>query len=439
MNFFEFTLQLNGFPIKEAKKRLQEIQDIPEEHYESYVIEQRKNIVDFHLENNPFYKSFLGKSSVEKWEDIPVMQKKDLQVPLKKRLSKGFTVNNCYINKTSGSSGHPLIFAKDKFSHALTWAEIIDRFGWFGIDFNKSFQARFYGIPLDFLGYQKERLKDRFSNRFRFPIFDLSDSKLNEFLKIFKKEKFFFINGHTSSIVLFAKFLKKKNIQLTSVCPTLKYCVVTSEMLYDLDKKLLQTTFGVPVINEYGASELDLIAFTDKEDDFIVNSETLFVEIVDENNSVLPDGEVGRVVVTSLYNKAQPIIRYDVGDLGVLDTNSTFKKPVLQKLIGRANDFAQLPSGKTIPGHTFYYITKSIVEDDGNVKEFIVEQSNVDAFKIIYVSERELSKVEYTKVKKALANYVESNLNLTFERVEILHRKRSGKLKQFTSLLKKQP
>jgi len=439
LNFFEFTLQLNGFPIKEAKKRLQEIQDIPEEHYESYVIEQRKNIVDFHLENNPFYKSFLGKSSVEKWEDIPVMQKKDLQVPLKKRLSKGFTVNNCYINKTSGSSGHPLIFAKDKFSHALTWAEIIDRFGWFGIDFNKSFQARFYGIPLDFLGYQKERLKDRFSNRFRFPIFDLSEKTLAFYLSHFRKKKFYYVNGYTSSIVLFAKFLKKKNITLNKVCPSLKYCVVTSEMLYKKDKVLLEKWLGVPIINEYGAAELDLIAYTNQKDEFIVNSETLFVEILDDNDQPVSNGNIGRIVITSFYNKVNPLIRYDIGDTGGFSEISTFKKPILEQLTGRTNDIARLPSGKVVPGLTFYYVTKSVIEDDGNVKEFIIEQRKNDTFHIIYVSERELSKVEYTKVKKALDNYVESNLNLTFERVEILHRKRSGKLKQFTSLLKKQP
>jgi phenylacetate-CoA ligase len=29
------------------------------------------------------------------------------------------------------------------------------RYGWYGIDLNKSYQARFYGIPMDFIGYQK--------------------------------------------------------------------------------------------------------------------------------------------------------------------------------------------------------------------------------------------------------------------------------------------
>lgn len=435
MNLFESTLKLNGFPISEAKKQLQEIQNIPESDYEAYVTKMRMAIVAFHLKENPFYQSFIGNTPISEWNDIPVLQKKDLQKPLKERLSNGFTEKNCYKNKTSGSSGHPFVFAKDKMCHALTWAEILDRFGWYNINFNTSLQARFYGISLDTVGYQKERFKDRLSSRYRFPIFDLSEEKLELFLEKFRSKKFDYINGYTSSIVLFAKFLKKKNIVLTTVCPTLKQCIVTSEMLYDSDKKLLETTFGVPVINEYGASELDLIAFTNTHDEFVVNSETLFVEIVDENNQPVPHGQSGRIIITSLYNKAHPLIRYDLGDTGILSPESTFKKPILQQLVGRTNDVATLPSGKTVPGLTFYYVTKSVIEDDGNVSEFVIEQTALDTFKITYVSEIELTSEEIGTIKKALYTYLEDGLTLTFERVSVLDRNNRGKLKQFISNL----
>ena len=435
MNLFELSLRWNGFPIKEAKKQLKEIQSIPESEYQAYVETQRMDIVNLHLANNTFYKKFTENLNICSWNDVPVMQKSDLQVPLKERLTNGYSERNVYVNKTSGSSGHPFIFAKDKVCHALTWAEIFDRFGWFGLDFHTSLQARFYGIPLDLLGYQKERLKDCLSSRYRFPIFDLSDKKLEQFLKVFQKKKFDYINGYTSSVVLFAKFLQKKGIVLTSICPTIKYCIVTSEMLYESDKKLLEQAFGVPVVNEFGASELDLIAFTNKKDEFIVNSETLFVEILDENNAQVPHGQSGRIVITSLYNKAHPMIRYDIGDTGTLSEKSTFKKPILKELIGRANDIAKLPSGKTVPGLTFYYVTKSVIEDDGNVKEFVIEQHALDSFKIIYTSERELTTSEIETIKQALFKYLEGALQLQFERVEVLDRSNRGKLKQFVSLL----
>lgn len=435
MNLFENTLKLNGFPISKAKSLLKEIQQIPENKYENYTINAREKIVTYHIQNNPFYRKLIGSKNYS-WEDIPVMTKSDLQQPLENRLSKGFNQKNIYINKTSGSSGTPFVFAKDKFCHALTWAKIIDSFGSLGIDFNSSLQARFYGIPLNPKGYYKERIKDYFSNRYRFPVFDLSEEKLNEVLNKFETKKFNYINGYTSSIVLFAKFLKGKNIILNQVCPTLEYCIVTSEMLFNDDKALMEATFGVPVINEYGASELDLIAFTDYQDEFIVNSETLLVEILDENNQTVPYGSSGRIVITSLYNKAQPMIRYDIGDIGILSKASTYKKPVLEKLIGRTNDLITLPSGKTLAGLTFYYVTKSIVSDNGNVKEFMIEQTKIDTFKIKYVSNRELFPKEKIKIEKAIIKYLENDLTIVFEREISLKRSNSGKLKQFVSMVK---
>lgn len=422
--------------MKEAFAEFEKIQSISEMDYEDFIYSKRKEIVDYHFKNNNSYKDFIGKTDVSDWIAIPVMTKKEFQKPLSERLSKGFSAKKVYVNKTSGSSGDPFVFAKDKFCHALTWASIIYRFAWFLIDFNLSFQARFYGIPLDFIGNKKERIKDLLSNRYRFTIFDLSDSVLEKILKKFQNKKFDYINGYTSSIVLFAKFLQKKNIVLTSVCPTLKCCVVTSEMLFYEDKLLMEKQFGVPIINEYGASELDLIAFQNPNNEWQVNSETLFVEILDDKDNILPNGEEGRIVITSLYNKAHPFIRYDIGDIGILDEKSTFKKPILKKLIGRTNDIAILPSGKKSPGLTFYYVTKSIIEDDGNVKEFIIKQTKIDTFEVEYVSEIALTENQIQDIEKAIETYLEKGLTFTFNRKEKLERSKSGKLKQFVTLIK---
>jgi phenylacetate-CoA ligase len=140
-------------------------------------------------------------------------------------------------------------------------------------------------------------------------------------------------------------------------------------------------------------------------------------------------------VITSLYNKAHPFIRYEIGDVGILDEKSTLKKPILKKLIGRTSDVALLPSGKKSPGLTFYYVTKSIIEDDGNVKEFIVRQTKLDSFEIDYVSSVELTSEQIQEIEKAIAKYLEPGLHFTYNRKEVLKRTARGKLKQFQSLI----
>ncbi len=433
LKLFNLSLKINGFDINKAKTEFEQILKVSKEDYKDYILKKRTEIVQYHLENNTFYRDLVGSKTFEKWEDLPVLTKKNLQKPLKERLSKGYTEKTVFVNKTSGSSGDPFVFAKDKYAHAVTWASIIYRFGWYGIDFNSSYQARFYGIPLDKIGYYKERFKDFLSRRYRFPIFDLSDTVLDGVLEHFKTKKFDYINGYTSSIVLFGKYLQARNIVLTDVCPTLKVCMVTSEMLFEEDKVLLEKHLGVPVVNEYGASELDLIAFQNINDEWQVNAETLFVEILDENNQPVENGKEGKVVITSLYNKAHPFIRYEIGDVGILDEKSTWKKPILKKLVGRTSDVAILPSGKKSPGLTFYYVTKSIIEDDGNVKEFIVRQKTLDSFEIDYVSESELTLEQIAEIEKAIAKYLESGLHFTYNRKDVLKRTARGKLKQFQS------
>lgn len=435
ISLFDLSLKLNGFPIEKAKAELNEIVNLSEKEYVEFLQNKKEEIVRFHLNNNAFYQELVQNRNDLKWEELPILNKQNLQKPLEERLSIGYSLKDVYLNKTSGSSGTPFIFAKDKYAHALTWASNIMRFGWFKIDFNHSYQARFYGIPMDFVGYQKERFKDFLSRRFRFPVFDLSDAILEKFLQKFKTKKFDYINGYTSSIVLFAKYLEKNNLILKEICPTLKACFVTSEMLFESDKKLLEKQFGIPIINEYGASELDLIAFENPEGEWQINAETLFVEILDENNQVLPYGKEGRIVITSLFNKANPFIRYDIGDIGILDEKSTLQKPILKKLVGRTNDIALLPSGKKSPGLTFYYVTKSIIEDDGNVKEFIIKQTKIDTFEIEYVSDTALNTEQIQKIEQAIALYLEPNLHFTFTRKMVLERTNRGKLKQFKSNL----
>jgi phenylacetate-CoA ligase len=435
VNRFKKILRLKGFPIDKAQKELDVILSISEGDFQNFNEKRRQSILDFHLKNNSNYSQFISKTHYNTWDEIPVMTKADLQKPLKDRLSKRYKTSKVFVNKTSGSSGHPFIFAKDKYAHALTWAHIIWLYQQHGIDMNSSFEARFYGITKDAIGYRKERLKDLLANRHRFDIFDLSQSNLHKFLELFKEKSFDYINGYTSSIVLFAKFLKEQNIILKAVCPTLKICITTSEMLFEDDRQLLENQLGLKIVNEYGASELDVIAFENEKGEWQLNNKTLHVEVVDDHGFALPHGQEGDIVITSLYNKAHPFIRYQIGDRGIIDENSTAQNPILKSLTGRTNDFAILPSGKKVPALSFYYVTKSVIEDSGLVKEIKIIQKELSKFTIQYKAESELDQIQKQKITTAVETYLEKGLEITFERKNELDRSESGKLKQFTSQL----
>ncbi|MDP1844468.1 MAG: hypothetical protein Q8K64_13705 [Sediminibacterium sp.] len=426
---------VKGFNLQKGYNHLKSIQAIADENFLRWQESQKWSIVNYHFEKNPAFRKKLNDSVPVSWEDIPVMTKKDLQVNLNEILTPGIKKNDLYISNTSGSSGHPFFFAKNKDCHSLTWGIIKERYELHGIKLGEK-QARFYGIPLTAKENIKERLKDFFANRVRFPVFDLSDSILETYLERFKSIEFKYIYGYTSAILLFARFIQKKQIVLKNVCPSLTVCIVTSEMCSAEDKRIMQIAFGCTVVNEYGASELDFIAIEDNKDNWIVTEESLFIEILDDNNLPVLPGHEGKVVITSLFNKAMPFIRYEIGDMGILSTTRKGKYRILESLTGRTNDFAVLPSGRKAAGLTFYYISKSLLEADGVMKEFIIKQINADTFLYEYVSDRELNESEIKGVIEMMDIYLEPGLKVEFSRKSIIERYGSGKLKHFHSLLK---
>jgi phenylacetate-CoA ligase len=425
LQLFHKTLKLQGFEIDKARKEFQSISNMT-----SIDIKNRKEaILKYHLTNNHFYSSLVSDKTVS-WENLPILTKRNLQQPLQERLSTGYTTKNIFKGKTSGSSGHPLTYGKDKYAHAMTWAVFYEAYKQHGINLNSSLQARFYGIPLRGKERYLELVKDFVSYRKRFPIFNMNDAILESFVERFSKDKFEYINGYTSSIVLLARYCQIKNRVLKSICPTLKMVITTSEMLFPDDRLLLEEWLGIPVINEYGASEVGLIAMQNAQGDFEINQQNLYVEVVDEENQPVPEGAIGSILVTDLYNKAHPMIRYKIGDLGSLQTLENGIR-VLKDLQGRVSDMVLLPSGKVVPGLTFYYVTKAIIKEDLDILEFIVIQKELASFEIQYVSKSDMGDALKKEIQKSMDEYLELGLAVIYTRHEFLDRSKRGKLKQF--------
>lgn len=434
MNLFPLVLKLQGYSFKNAEEYLSNIQKYSIGKFDQWHYEMRWGKFEFHYHNNIAYRDFITNQAKKRptaWDEIPILKKNWLQQSIKEVITPGLRDGDIYLSNTSGSSGHPFFFAKDKFCHAMTWALIIDRYRWHGVEYGNSLQARFYGVSLDVHKNLSERLKDFVFARNRFNVFDLSDIALDGFIDKFSATKFDYINGYTSVLVVFAKYLISKKLILKAICPTLKVAITTSEVLDDSDRAILNKGFGVPVVNEYGASELDIIAFEDQDQDWIISNENIFIEIVDDNGKPSPDGETGRIIVTSLHNRAMPFIRYEIGDIGSISTRRKGKYQILESLQGRTNDVIVLPGGKRAPGLTFYYISKKLLEDGGFIKEFIIKQKSIDHFHFEYVASSDLTDRTVDQIKKAMTDYLEAGLKVTFSRFDHLERNKAGKLMHF--------
>lgn len=432
MSFLELSLKLKGFPLAKAENELKMIQSLSEPEFRKWHLNKRWEIAKYHFANNDFYRNKTGNKLPDKWEDLPVIVKSDYQNSDKNLISDSVPKKDLYTGYTSGSSGHPFSYAKDKFAHAMTWALIKNRYKDFGLTLN-SRQARFYGIPFERIDFMKEKFKDFLSNRLRFPVFDLSDEMLEKFLKRFESSAFDYIYGYTNSIVLFARFIIRKNIILKKVCPPLKVCICTSENCTEEDKKIITEAFGVPAVNEYGTSEVDLIAFEDFKGNWKLSEENIFIEILDDEGNRLTKGGEGRIILTALHNKAMPFIRYEIGDKAVIEKSED--KIIIKRLLGGVNDIILLPSGKKSSGVTFYFITRDILERSGILREFIIKQVSIDRFIFEVVSDSDVTQEDKTSIQKKMDVYLEPGLSFEIKRVDKIERTKAGKMKHFHSQL----
>lgn len=422
-SLFHWYLQLTGYPLSRARKELKAIQLKSIDERKVWVKEKQNEILNYHFENNQFYRKKLNNKLPLNWNEVPALYKSDLQTGLESLLSKPFTKGEVYISNTSGSSGTPFFYAKDKFSHAMTWALIESRYAEYGIALN-DLQARFYGIPLTGFSGFKERMKDRIMNRVRFPVFDLSDTALDKFLEVFARKKFKYVYGYTNSIVLFCRYLMRKEIILNTLCPSIRCVMVTSEMCTPDDKLLIEKATGVPCVIEYGASEFGIISYQ-KPNGFQKISEEL---VLVETNSK------EEILITSLFNKAFPFIKYNIADRGKLIKNE-LNELGISELMGRSDDTILLPDGRQAAGLTMYYCSRKILESFTSIKEIYFTQTKLDAFTIYYISEIELSKAQLKIISDAFETYLCAGLQLTFEKTDKIRRKQNGKFQLFTSLI----
>ena len=428
-------MKLAGYNIYKANRLVNKISSLTSEKKIEWQYNRKWVLARFHYKNNNFYNMKIKGHLPEYWEELPIMRKKDYQIDINKLLTNGYTKKNTYIANTSGSSGHPFFYAKNKYAHAITWALTENRYKWHNLRL-ESKQARYFGSPLEYRGKYYELLKDLLMNRKKMLVFDLSDSMLDKHLILFEKIKFKYIYGYTSSLVLFARYLLSNNLILHSICRTLKCCIATSEVLTPEDRIILNSAFGVKIINEYGVSEAGgIIAFEDDNSNWILSTETQFIEIVDDDGKVVDDGKEGKILITDLHNKAMPFLRYEIGDTGIINSTKNNGQSFLNKLTGRTNDIINLPSGKKSPGLTFYYISRSILESYGILKEFIIKQETLDTFVFEIVSSRDLNNSEIQTIQDKMDIYLEPGLKIKINRKDMINRPKSGKLKHFYSYI----
>ncbi len=139
-----------------------------------------------------------------------------------------------------------------------------------------------------------------------------------------------------------------------NLSPEIPFIISVAEYLAPEVRKLAQDMMGSRVIDVLSSSEAGVIAIECPQSGmYHIQSESVVVEIINNDGEACQEGEVGELVVTALYNYAFPIIRYRSGDYVVKGHQCSCgaRLPTIAKMVGRREHMFHFRDGRQeVPG-----------------------------------------------------------------------------------------
>lgn len=326
------------------------------------------------------------------------------------------------IQRTSGSTGTPFAVPMDSRKRARRVGEL----KYYGeiIGFNshdKLMQLRIWSK-----WQKKSFLQQLRENITAWDISDLSDESLMKLYTALRKNRYSAIREYASSMDYLAKFVKKKKLPKL---PYLKIAIAGSETLFEETSVLVREQLGCNIISQYANEENGILAqqTVDKRigDGFELNDSSYFFEVLKmDTDEPAEFGELGRIVVTDLYNYAFPMIRYENGDCGILEC-TVDGEVYLSKIYGRKMDLVYSTDGTPIAPMTLARILKNI--EGIKQWQFIQKASNHYCVKIIPTLEKSTDTTR--TIEQEIREYFGKDAKIVVEYVMDIPVLKSGKRK----------
>ena len=239
-----------------------------------------------------------------------------------------------------------------------------------------------------------------------------------------------FWSGYPSIVHVYCRLIAESGLELRQ--PP-QFVFTGAENMLATQKRDIEALTGAVLSDQYGftegagnASHCEKLVY---HEDF----EYGVLECVDAEPQ--PNGEVtGRIVATGFASHGFPLIRYDVGDIGVwapADYACACGRAsrVLLRIEGRVDDYVVTPEGRRIM--RFDYLFK----ETHGIRAAQVVQDKVGEIVIRVVLEPGTAAAELDMVRRLVAEWISPRLEVRFEVMDELPRRSNGKLQAVVSHL----
>lgn len=377
-------------------------------------------------------------TTLEKLCQIPLLTRTELQKSGLDLLSSNIPKSHgkTFETQTSGATGTPVKVTNTSFV-SLFWKAIYLRENlWHGRDLSKTMAAIRYAdrkvaLPPDGLSAKVWGSPEQGTFKTGPAALLNIRSSIAEQADWLNRLQPEYLASYPTNILLLAKHFMAAGKKL----PSLVHIRTVGEILEPHVREACRHAWDVPVVDMYSCQELGVIALQCPDyDHYHVQSESLVVEVVDEQGRPCAPGETGRVVITTLHNFAMPLIRYEVGDYAEVGEACPCGRglPVLSQVLGRQRNMLHLPNGeKSWPTVGFI----STLADDLPIIQAQFVQKSLEQIEVRLVVHRPLNAEEENRIITLIHERFHYPFKLTFTYMQEIPRSKGGKYEDFRSEL----
>ncbi|MEN8136798.1 MAG: AMP-binding protein [Thermodesulfobacteriota bacterium] len=281
------------------------------------------------------------------WDRLPVLDKDILRREYENLISNSKDNQQSFVNHSGGSTGKPVLFITDNtlYARMSAWMDFV--FGWAGWQPGE--------LRLELWGNQErelpptpwERWRASLAGSFAIPVYNYTEKDMFQWWQVVQKQRPTIIYGYSSVLADFAKWLESESCRPHGI----KGIFSSAEVLYPAQRSIIERVFGCKVYNQYGSRETPCVASECPEGGMHLFIDWNRVEFLPPEDS---NSENSDIIITPLYNYAQPLLRYRIGDLGRPKAESCAcgrGYPLMQVNVARSRDFLYGTDGtKFYPG-----------------------------------------------------------------------------------------
>jgi phenylacetate-CoA ligase len=402
---------------------------------EDYVNTKLREIIIEAFENVPYYRETLKKHNIEvnkirtidDFLKVPLLEKEDIRKNPLHLVSKKYNNKRLIGIHTTGTTGAPLKIYCDKATRQLNYA-YYDRFlAQVGINYSGR-RATFGGriiVPPE----QRKPPFWRYSllqKNLLFSSYHLIDKNIPHYIAKLKRFKPDIIDAYPSSLYTVALYAKMHNIGMNNVT---KGITTSAETLFPEQREIIESIFGVPIYDQYGAAEMCVFLGQCKQYRYHIHSDYALVEILRPDGTRALPGEEGEIVCTGFINPVMPLIRYRIGDRAVLwdhrcDCGSDF--PVVTKILGRIDDVIITPDGRRVG-------RLSPVLKGFPVKEAQYVQNSIHEIQVLIVKANRFNPQTEKALTYELRKRLGTQIKINYKYLSRIPRGKGGKLRSIIS------